>query len=50
LALGLGLFPAAVIAWFHGERGRQQVSMTEVLLLGLLVGSSVVILGGYCNR
>jgi hypothetical protein len=41
LALGLLFFPAAVIAWYHGEQGRQRVCPVEVSLLvvlGTLVG------------
>ena len=37
----LGLFIAAVLAWFHGERGMQRATRAEV---GLLV--AIVVLGG----
>lgn len=44
LALGLGLLPAAVVSWFHGEQGRQNVGLPEVLLVGgLILGSAVLI-------
>jgi hypothetical protein len=33
LALLLGILPCLVIAWFHGEQGRQCVSRAEVALL-----------------
>lgn len=37
VGLGLGTAVAAVVAWYHGERGRQHVSGTELLILtGLL--------------
>jgi len=31
-----GVLAASVVAWFHGERGQQQSSTTEWLLLGLV--------------
>jgi len=37
LVLGMGLFPAIVIAWFHGEKGRQDVCALEVAILGTLI-------------
>ncbi len=44
LALGLSVLPAAVVAWYHGERGRQAICPCEVVLLvGLLSGSVTVI-------
>jgi len=44
LTLGLGFLPALVLAWFHGEKGRQRVSCWECLLLSLvLVGSAAVL-------
>lgn len=40
-ALIVGFFVALVLAWFHGERGRQKVGATEALFLGaLLVGGA----------
>ena len=41
LALGVGFFVALVLAWYHGERGAQRVSGTELLLLAL-----VLLIGG----
>ena len=39
LAIGFGA--ALVIAWYHGEQGRQRVTQTEVLLISLvLLGAS----------
>jgi TolB-like protein len=37
LALVLGFFVALLLAWYHGERGAQRVSGTELLLLTLLL-------------
>ncbi|MCG6956009.1 MAG: tetratricopeptide repeat protein [Gemmatimonadetes bacterium] len=39
LAAGLGI--AIVLAWFHGERGRQRVSATEGALLAIFVIAGV---------
>ena len=36
LILGMGLFPAIVVAWFHGEKGRQDVCALEIAILGTL--------------
>ncbi|MGA9335864.1 MAG: hypothetical protein WBV39_16400, partial [Rudaea sp.] len=35
LALVVGLFITLVLAWYHGEQGRQRVSGTELLLIAL---------------
>lgn len=35
LALGLGILPALIVAWYHGERGRQEVCCAELVLVGL---------------
>lgn len=37
LALAFGFFVALVLAWYHGERGVQRVSGTELLILALLL-------------
>lgn len=37
LALALGFFITLVIAWYHGEKGVQRVSGTELLILALLL-------------
>jgi len=37
LALVVGLFVALVLAWYHGERGAQRVTGTELLILALLL-------------
>jgi TolB-like protein/cytochrome c-type biogenesis protein CcmH/NrfG len=39
--LSVGLIITLVIAWFHGEKGRQRVSAPELLILG-----SVLLVGG----
>ncbi len=36
LALAFGFFVVLVLAWYHGERGAQRVSGTELLILALL--------------
>ncbi|MGB8715567.1 MAG: hypothetical protein WCD66_04300, partial [Rhodanobacteraceae bacterium] len=38
LALALGFFIALLLAWYHGDQGRQRVSGTELLLIALLLG------------
>ena len=37
LALAVGFVVALVIAWYHGEQGRQRVSGPELLLLALVL-------------
>ena len=37
LALAIGFFVALVLAWYHGERGAQRVSGTEIVILALLL-------------
>ncbi len=37
LALVVGFFVVLVLAWYHGERGAQRVSGTELLILALLL-------------
>ena len=36
-ALAIGFFIALVLAWYHGERGAQRVSGTEIVILALLL-------------
>ena len=44
LSLGLGSLPALVLAWYHGEKGRQRMTVLEILMLaGILVGSGTVL-------
>ncbi len=40
----LGFFVALVLAWFHGERGTQKVSGTELLILSLLLATGGTLL------
>lgn len=44
IALTIGLFVTLVLAWYHGERGAQRVTGTELLILALLlaVGGGVL--------
>ena len=37
LALVVGFFLTLVLAWYHGERGAQRVTGTELLIIGLLL-------------
>ena len=37
LALAVGFFAVIVLAWYHGERGAQRVSGTEIVILALLL-------------
>lgn len=45
VALGFGLVATVVLAWYHGEKGRQRITRSEVLLLGaiLFVGAGVLV-------
>lgn len=36
ILMGVGLLAVLVLAWFHGERGRQRVGFIEALLLAIL--------------
>src|SRR6476646_2515752 len=37
LAMVVGFFVTLVLAWYHGERGAQRVSGTELLIIGLVM-------------
>ena len=37
LAMVVGFFVTLVLAWYHGERGAQRVTTTELLILALLL-------------
>jgi TolB-like protein/Flp pilus assembly protein TadD len=37
LALAIGFVVVLVLAWYHGERGAQRVSSTEIVILALLL-------------
>jgi TolB-like protein/tetratricopeptide (TPR) repeat protein len=38
VALSIGLFVTLVLAWYHGERGAQRITGTELVILALLLG------------
>jgi serine/threonine-protein kinase len=44
IALAVGFFVTLVLAWYHGERGAQRASGTELLILALLltIGGAVL--------
>lgn len=44
LVLGLGIMPALVVAWYHGEKGRQEVCTTECALMAATIMASVAAL------
>lgn len=44
LILALGLPVAVTLAWFHGDRGEQRVSRTEIAILALILCA-----GGGCT-
>lgn len=46
IALSVGLFVTLVLAWYHGERGAQRVTGTELLILALLLAMG----GGFLWR
>ena len=37
IALAIGFFVVLVLAWYHGERGAQKITGTELLILALLL-------------
>ena len=37
LGLVVGFFVTLVLAWYHGERGAQRVSGTELLIIGVVL-------------
>jgi hypothetical protein len=40
ITLGLGTFPAMVVAWYHGEMGRQRVCWAEIgIISAMMVGT-----------
>ena len=44
IALAVGFFVVLVLAWYHGERGAQRVTGTELLILAMLsaIGGAIV--------
>jgi TolB-like protein len=47
LALAIGFVVALVLAWYHGERGAQKVSGTEIAILATLLAIGGGLLWGY---
>jgi TolB-like protein len=43
IVLAIGFFVALVLAWYHGERGAQRVSGTELLIVALLLAIGGVV-------
>ena len=50
LALAIGFLVALVLAWYHGERGAQKVSGTEIVILALLLAIGGGLLWGYQRK
>ena len=48
--IALGFFVALVLAWYHGERGTQKFSGTELLILALLLGIGGGLLWRFAHR
>ncbi len=47
LILGLGAVPALVVAWYHGEKGRQEICRTECALVAASIMASVVVVWSF---
>lgn len=45
VATGMGFFAVLILAWYHGERGQQRVTLPEITLLGVvaIVGTGAVL-------
>src|SRR5215471_4129246 len=39
IALGVGFLVALVLAWYHGEKGAQRFSGTELMIIALLLAA-----------
>ena len=48
LVLGLGIMPALVVAWYHGEKGKQEVCGTECALMAATIMASVSAVWLFC--
>lgn len=48
LVLGLGIMPTLVVAWYHGEKGRQEVCPTECTLIAASIMASVAAVWMFC--
>ncbi|HSW27970.1 MAG TPA: hypothetical protein VLH75_00635 [Longimicrobiales bacterium] len=46
--LGMGIIPAVVVAWYHGEKGRQQVCAAECAMVAASVLASVGLVWTVC--
>src|SRR5882757_5523928 len=46
IALSVGLFVTLILAWYHGERGAQRVTGTELLIIRLVLALG----GGFLCR
>jgi len=44
LLVALGFLVALVLAWYHGEQGRQRVSGAELLIIALLLGVGALLI------
>jgi TolB-like protein/Tfp pilus assembly protein PilF len=49
IALSVGLFVTLVLAWYHGERGAQRVTGTELVILALLLAIGGGLLWRFAN-
>ena len=49
LALGLGILPAAVVSWYHGEHGRQRVCLVELGILAAVVAGGAWVIWSVCG-
>ena len=50
LAMVLGFFVALVLAWYHGEKGKQSVSTAELLILTVLLAVGGGLMWRYAGR
>jgi len=47
ILLGLGVMPALVVAWYHGEKGSQKVCTTECALVAVSIMASVIVVWSF---
>ena len=48
LLLGFGTLPALVVAWFHGEKGRQDICATEAAIVAATIMGAVFAVWSLC--
>ena len=48
MVLGMGVVPAVVVAWYHGEKGRQKVCTAECAMVAASVLASVGLVWSVC--